>query len=99
MVTDQIADQSFTVEQKEYLRGFFAGVSQRGAIPFVGHTASGLITADSASGVANEAAEREELYFGTPVSDLCREEIWKHEENALDIWGKLVAHAAENKAP
>ncbi len=99
MVPDQIANQPFTPEQKEYLRGFFAGVSQRGAVPFVGHTASGLITSDPASGVDNEAAGREELYFGTPVSDLCREENWKHEENPLDIWDKLVAHAAENKAP
>lgn len=99
MIPDEIANRPFTTAQKEYLRGFFAGVAQRGAIPFVGHTASGLITADPASGVANEAAEREELYFGTPVSDLCREEIWKHDENALDIWDKLLAHAAENKAP
>ena len=99
MVPDLIANQPFTVTQKEYLRGFFAGVAQRGAIPFVGQTADGLITADPASGVANEAAEREELYFGTPVSELCREEIWKHDENALDLWDKLLAHAAENKAP
>ncbi len=99
MVTEQVANQSFTTQQKEYLKGFFAGMSQRGAAPFVGHTASGLITADSASGVANEAAKREERYFGTPVSDLCREEIWKHQENALDIWEKLIAHAAEDKAP
>lgn len=99
MVSEQSANQSFTPAQKEYLCGFFAGVAQRGVIPFVGHTASGLITADPASGLVNEATEREELYFGTPVSELCREEIWKHEENALDIWDKLVAHAAENKAP
>jgi ferredoxin-nitrite reductase len=99
MVHDEIANQTFTPAQKEYLRGFFTGVAQRGAIPFVGHTASGLITANSASGVANEAAAREELYFGTPVSDLCREELWKHAENPLEIWDKLLAHAAENKAP
>jgi ferredoxin-nitrite reductase len=99
MVPEQIANPSFTSAQKEYLRGFFAGVAQRGAASFVGHTATGLITADAASGVANEAAEREELYFGTPVSELCREEAWKHDENALDIWDKLIAHAAENKAP
>ncbi len=42
MVPDQIANQPFTPDQKEYLRGFFAGVSQRSAVPFVGHTASGL---------------------------------------------------------
>ena len=83
MVPEEIANQSFTPAQKEYLRGFFAGVAQRGAVPFVGHTASGLITADPTSGVANQAAEREELYFGTPVSDLCREELWKFEENPL----------------
>ena len=99
MVPDQVANQSFTTEQKEYLRGFFAGVAQRGAVPFAGSTAFGLITADPASGLPNQAAEQEELYFGTPISELCREEIWKHEENALDIWDKLVAHAAENKAP
>ncbi len=99
MAPEQIANESFTTAQKEYLHGFFAGVAQRGATPFVGHTSSGLITADPTSGLANEAAEREELYFGTPVSELSREEIWKFEENALDIWDKLVAHAAENKAP
>jgi ferredoxin-nitrite reductase len=99
MVPDEIVNQTFTPAQKEYLRGFFTGVAQRGTVPFVGHTASGLITADSTSGVANEAAEREELYFGTPVSDLCREELWKYEENPLEIWDKLLAHAAENKAP
>jgi ferredoxin-nitrite reductase len=90
----------FTEEQKHYLHGFFAGVSQRGCAPFVGHTASGLITDDPASGVANQAAEiSEETYFGTPVSDLCKEERWKHDENPLDIWDKLLAHANENRAP
>jgi len=99
MVTDEIASQGFTPQQKEYLQGFFSGVAQRGAVPFVGRTPSGLITADPASGASNEAVEREELYFGTPVSDLCREELWKHGENPLDMWDKLLAHAAENKAP
>lgn len=99
MVPDEITNQSFTLVQKEYLRGFFTGVAQRRAIPFVGHTASGLITADATSGATNEAAQREELYFGTPVSDLCREELWKYKENPLEIWDKLLGHAAENKAP
>ena len=39
------------------------------------------------------------MYIGTPVSDLCKEERWKHEENPLDIWDKLLAHAREDKAP
>jgi ferredoxin-nitrite reductase len=90
---------AFTAEQQQYLQGFFAGVAQRGAIPFVGHTASGHITNDPASGLANQAAPQDETYFGTPVSDLCKEERWKREENALDIWDKLVAHANEDKAP
>jgi len=90
----------FTEEQKHYLQGFFAGVSQRGCAPFVGHTDSGLITGDPESGVVNQAVEvSDETYFGTPVSDLCKEERWKHDENPLDIWDKLLAHANENRAP
>jgi ferredoxin-nitrite reductase len=94
-----LSADSFTAEQKEYLKGFFAGVAQRG-VPFVGHTPAGLITSDPASGLENQAAEAaEETYFGTPVSDLSKEERWKHEENPLDVWDKLLAHANENKAP
>ena len=88
---------SFTEEQKEYLKGFFDGLTERGLVPFVGHTPSGRITNDPAAGVSNMAAE--ELYFNTPVSDLCREERWKFEENPLDIWDKLLAHANEDRAP
>ena len=87
---------SFTAEQKEYLLGFFAAVVQRSSQPFVGHTAAGLITNDPGSSAANHA---EETYFGTPVSDLSREELWKYEQNPLDIWDKLLAHASENCAP
>jgi ferredoxin-nitrite reductase len=88
---------SFTEEQKEYLKGFFTGLTQGGLVPFAGHTRSGQITNDPALAPANLAAE--ELYFSTPVSDLCREERWKFEENPLDIWDKLLAHANEDKAP
>lgn len=91
---------NFTEEQKLYLRGFFAGVAQRGSLPFVGHTVSGLITSDPASGLANQTAELpEETFFSTPVSDLCKEERWKYGENPLDMWDKLLAHANENRAP
>lgn len=96
----QINSAHFTAEQQQYLQGFFAGAAQRGAIPFVGHTAAGQITNNPASGVANQSAPpAEEMYFGTPVADLCREERWKYEENPLDIWDKLLAHANENKVP
>jgi ferredoxin-nitrite reductase len=96
----EVNSAAFTAEQQQYLQGFFAGATQRGAIPFVGLTASGLITNDPASGVANKAGEASEAtYFGTPVSDLSREERWKYEENPLDIWDKLVAHANEDRVP
>lgn len=89
----------FSSQQKEYLRGFFAGVRDRGLIPFVGQTPAGLLSNDPADAPANLAAAEEETVFGTPVSDLCREELWKYEENPLDIWDKLLAHADENRAP
>lgn len=88
----------FTSEQKEYLAGFFAGAAQRAHMPFVGLTSSGQFTGDPASGAAS-LAHAEPAVHGTPISDLCREEIWKHEQNPLDIWDKLIAHAQENRAP
>ena len=90
---------AFSSEQKEYLLGFFAGAMQRGVRPFVGHTATGLLTDDPASGSQNVAEPAEETFHGTPVSDLCREELWKYEQNPLDLWDKLLAHADENRAP
>ena len=91
--------QAFSAVQKEYLRGFFAGATDRGAQPFAGHTATGLVTADPASGAVNLAEPAEETVHGTPLSELCREELIKHEKNPLDIWDSLLAHAEENRAP
>lgn len=88
----------FTSEQKEYLAGFFEGASLRARAPFLGLTPSGQFTDDPASGAANLATAEPSVH-GTPVSDLCREEIWKHELNPLDIWDKLIAHAQEDRAP
>ena len=88
---------TFTVEQKEYLLGFFAGAMQRPSLPFVGDTLKGQLTVDPRSGAKNLAEE--ETVYGTPVADLSREELWKHEQNPLDIWDKLIAHADENRAP
>ena len=89
----------FTAEQKEYLLGFFAGAMQRSARPFVGFTANGLLTGDPASGTVNLAEPAEEKFHGTPVSELCKEERWKHEQDPLDVWDKLIAHADDNRAP
>lgn len=87
---------SFTAEQKEYLLGFFAGAMQRNGAPFVSLDSSGRFTADSSSGATNLA---EPMVHGTPLSDLSREELWKYEENPLDVWDKLLAQAGENRAP
>ncbi|HVU47957.1 MAG TPA: NirA family protein [Terracidiphilus sp.] len=90
---------NFTREQEEYLRTFFTGALQGRTPSFVGQTPAGLFTNDPSSAAENLAAQQEETFHGTPVSDLCREEQWKHEENPLDIWDKLLAHAAENRVP
>jgi len=95
------AGETFTEEQKEYLQGFFAGVTARTVSPFVGQLPDGKFTAQAGPGIANLAAqpEQEQTVFGTPVSDLCEQEIWKMEQHGLDIWDKLLAHAEENKFP
>jgi len=96
------ASEVFTDEQKEYLQGFFAGVSARKINPFVGVLPDGLITAAPAPGIENQALPQpntERAVFGTPVSDLCEQEVWKLEQHGLDIWDKLLAHAEENKFP
>jgi ferredoxin-nitrite reductase len=87
---------SFTSEQKEYLLGFFAGATQLSSRPFVGLNAKGQITGDPQSGATNLA---EPAVHGTALSDLSREELWKYEQNPLDVWDRLVAHADANQAP
>jgi ferredoxin-nitrite reductase len=94
-----INSAEFTDKQKEYLRGFFAGVSQRGLTPFVGHSADGLITNDPTSGLPNQAAEPERLWFNTPVSDLSKEERWKFEQAPFTIWEKLLQYSNQNQPP
>src|SRR5688572_6330639 len=32
-------------------------------------------------------------------ADLCKQERWKQEEDPLEIWDKLLAHAEQNKFP
>ncbi|WP_438483236.1 NirA family protein [Oleiharenicola lentus] len=92
-------DGAFTPEQKEYLQGFMAGAAASGV--FVGHTASGQLTGQAtASSSENFAAPpAEDTIFGAPLADLSKPERWKHEENGLDVWEKMVAHAAADKFP
>jgi ferredoxin-nitrite reductase len=91
----------FTTSQKEYLEGFFAGMRSGGRLPYVGHSANGLITADPASGGPNLAAEpeAEPSIFGTPLSELSKEERWKYELNPLDAWESLLASARDDTPP
>ncbi|MBI4625615.1 MAG: NirA family protein [Verrucomicrobia bacterium] len=92
--------QPFTAAQKEYLAGFMAGVGASGWQPFIGHTAAGQITATpDGAATPNLAAPAAETFFNTPLSDLGKEERWKHDENPLDAWDRLLKHADENKIP
>lgn len=102
----EIPSAGFTPEQKQYLEGFLAALAAQA--PFVGHTASGQITATPPAGGAlrpdgaplNLAAPpAEDTVFGTPLGDLCKPERWKYDQNPLDIWDKLVAHADADKFP
>ncbi len=90
--------KGFSAEQKEYLAGFMAGIAQRGLFPYVG-LSNGQFTADPAGGGPNLAAPREGAVYGTPLSDVTKQERWKHEEHPLDSWDRILSHAEENKFP
>ncbi|HEX2860233.1 MAG TPA: NirA family protein, partial [Lacunisphaera sp.] len=90
----------FSSDQKEYLQGFMAGVLASGQYAYVGATAGGQLTGSPGGAVTgNLAAPAGDSLFGTPLSDLSKPERWKHEQNGLDVWEKLVAHAAADKFP
>ncbi len=94
-----LASGEFNAEQKEYLSGFMAGIAQRGLFPYVGTTADGLITGNSAEGGANQAAPAGATIHGFPLGDVTKQELWKHSENPLDSWDRVIAHAEQNKFP
>lgn len=97
--TSSINGGGFTPEQQDYLADFFTGAAQHMPRAFVGITAGGAFTCDPGSGAANLAEPAEATVHGTPLSDLCREERWKAEENPLDIWDKIVEHANHDRSP
>jgi ferredoxin-nitrite reductase len=96
-------DYAFNLQQKEYLQGLFAGIVSSGLKTFVGHLPDGRITNAPESGLENLAAERKttsvQTVHGTPIEDLCEQEIWKLEQHGLDTWDKLVVHAEQDKFP
>lgn len=93
------AGPGFTPEQKEYLAGFMAGCTQRGLFPYVGTSADGLVTTDAARGGTNQAAPAAEAIHGFPLGEVTKQELWKHAENPLDSWDRVVAHAEQNTFP
>lgn len=99
-LNNELASTPFTPEQKEYLQGFMAGALAAGALPFVGTTGSGQLTATPAAATSgNLAAAAEATVYGTPIEDLCKEERWKLDENPLDAWERILHHAQADKAP
>ncbi|MDQ8187154.1 NirA family protein [Pelagicoccus sp. SDUM812002] len=87
-------NQTFSLEQKEYLAGFFAGAGQRGFTPFLGKLSDGSYTSDTGSAEAEV-----DTVYGTPVEDLCKEERFKFERDGLDSYEDLCRYAVENKLP
>jgi ferredoxin-nitrite reductase len=88
---------TFNTEQQEYLKGFFAGVAQRPGNPFVGRTAGGQFTAEPNAATGGNLAAP--TVHGTPIEDLCKEEVVKYEQHGLDIWDKILENAARDKFP
>ncbi len=81
----------FTSEQKNYLNGFVSGILQGRQLPFLGQDGQRRFTDDP-----NEAVE---TVFGTPVDELCREELIKHRQNGLDCYPAMLANAEKNVFP
>jgi ferredoxin-nitrite reductase len=86
------AEAAFSQEQKEYLRGFAAGLTAGGALSKAG-------LARSAGAAPVEAPLTHENWFGWPLDEISREEQLKRERNPLDMWDQLLEHAQQNKPP
>ncbi len=90
MVT--FVNSGFTEEQVNYLSGFVSGVLQSRNMPFLGQ--------DSGRRFTHEPAIAEpETVFGTPLDDLCKEELIKHEQNGLDCYDTILANAIADRFP
>ena len=89
---DSIENSEFTEEQTNYLSGFVSGVLQSRNLPFLGQDSGGRFTHEP-------AAALEETVFGTPIDDLCKEELIKHEKNGLDCYDTIVENAYKNAFP
>ncbi len=81
-------DSGFTEEQTTYLKAFVSGLVQGRDLPHLGQDAEGRFT-----------HEEEETVHGTPIDDLSKEELIKHEQNGLDCYDAIVANALDNRFP
>jgi ferredoxin-nitrite reductase len=75
-----------------YLSGFVSGVLQSRQMPFLGQDASRRFTHEP-------ALAEPETVFGTPIDELCREELIKHEQNGLDCYDTILANAMADRFP
>jgi ferredoxin-nitrite reductase len=88
--TDADPAMSLTQEQKEYLQGFTAGLAAASAVP---------IGTPDLPGAGISGPVEPPSWFGWPIDEITREEQLKREENPLDIWDKLLAHAQQDQPP
>lgn len=51
------------------------------------------------SGNSQAAVSDEESLHGTPIDELCKEELIKYEQHGLDVWDHIVANAAVDEFP
>lgn len=84
----------FTREQKEYLAGFLEGIARRGPAS----VGSATVDASLPEG-ATTTTQPPETVYGTPLTDLTKQERWKQEEHPLDGWDRILSHADTNRFP
>lgn len=61
-------------------------------MPFLGQNAAGQFTGDPVHSV--DAA-----VHGTPIDELCKEELIKHEQNGLDVWDTIMRDSQLDQFP
>lgn len=83
-----LSSSGFTAEQTSYLSGFVSGILQGRELPFLGQDEESRFT-----------HQPEQSVHGTPLDELCREELIKHEKNGLDCYDAILANAATHEFP
>lgn len=78
---------AFSDEQKGYLLGFLAGAS------------TSIQQGNSAPATDSAAPAEKPNVYGTPVDDLCREEVVKYEQNGLNCYDTILANAMRGEFP